>query len=525
MKQHNGFLTLVTVAIIVIVGFLGVAVTYMFYSSALSNINYLQGSKAFYIAEGGLEQATRALETPFLSGAAIRIACTAISGNANLTNTTLGEGKFTVTGSGPSYVSSPTTLTATLNISDTSATVTSTSGYQSSGRIMIDKELLNYTSTDSTHFLGLTHGVSGTTASSHASGMRVGQYQCQLTSNGGVPNLTSPLNKHTLQDNVQLQEAWVVGNTSGGNPLMARWNRPTELNWTNASGVGTVNLNSVSMSSYADGWAVGASNTFLRWGGSAWSTVATGMTTTTWNTVYCYAGNMCVAGGNSNGSNPGLAYWNGTSWTQMTPSGSSTSTTIESVHCDASNDCWAVGSRNAAVKIFYNWNGSSWAGTDVSAAFPTNASFPFNGVFCTTSTDCWAVGSNNIFARKSGASWSAITTALPSAVYNSVFCNKTDDCWAVGNNNSGRDLIAHWDGSSWTRDSSNPTPVRSLLAVACSGPDDCWAVGTTASGGFVHYDGTSWTTFTTLSGSTTLNGISRIYQGTQPRAAWIESFP
>ena len=55
-----------------------------------------------------------------------------------------------------------------INSSTTSITVASTTGFPSSGYIRIEDEVINYTSTDATHFLGCTRGFQGTTAASHA---------------------------------------------------------------------------------------------------------------------------------------------------------------------------------------------------------------------------------------------------------------------------------------------------------------------------------------------------------------------
>jgi Tfp pilus assembly protein PilX len=523
MRKQQGFFVIAAVILIVIIGFLGIAITYMFVGSATSNINFLQSSKAFYIADGGLEKATRYLSTPVLSGAPARIACDNVTANSNLTNSSLGDGTFTVTSTGSLYVSSPTTVSGALTATATTIPVSSTTNYQNSGRIMVDREFMNYAAKNATNFLGVTRGVDGTTATTHASGTRIGQYQCILTSSGGVPNLTSPQGKRVTQQNVQLQEAWIVGNVRSGNYTLLRWNNPTEITWNNASATGSFNLNAVSMDSYVDGWAVGASRTFLRWTGNSWGGVATGMATSTWTGVYCISANLCVAVGNASGGNPGLAHWNGSAWAQDTPSGSTSGANMAAVNCGSSTDCWAVGASSGG-KNFYNWNGSAWTGVSVSGL--ATADFPVNGVFCNSSTDCWAVGSNANFPRKNGATWVDFATGLPNAAtYNSIFCNASNDCWVVGNVNGGNDLIAHWNGTAWSRDTSNPTPTVNLEAVTCAGPNDCWAAGSTASGGILHYNGTNWAVFTAsgLPATTTLNGIDIISPNRQPESAWTEN--
>ena len=67
------------------------------------------------------------------------------------------------------------TLNGALNDSDTTITVTSTTGFDSTGTIIIDSELITYIGTTSTTFTGCTRGALGTSAASHSSGATVTQ--------------------------------------------------------------------------------------------------------------------------------------------------------------------------------------------------------------------------------------------------------------------------------------------------------------------------------------------------------------
>lgn len=115
---------------------------------------------------------------------------------------------------------------------------------------MIDRELIDYSAIDGDSFVGAVRGAAGTAAAAHAGGTPVGQYQCGLISQGGVPSLAAPDGLRTLQQGVQLQEGWAVG----ANGTILQWDSTT---WTAAASPVGVQLNSVSMLSYADGWAVG----------------------------------------------------------------------------------------------------------------------------------------------------------------------------------------------------------------------------------------------------------------------------
>jgi Tfp pilus assembly protein PilX len=520
-SSQRGYLMMLAVVMIVIVGFIGAAISNMFFSSTLSTTAHYQSDSALYLAESGLEHATHKLLEPTVAN---RLTCVGYN-TTPLTNT-LGSGAYSVTSVGsPNYVSSPTTLSSSLTAATTtSIPVVSTANYQIAGRIMIDSELINYNSISGTSFNNVTRGVDGTSAATHVSGTVVGQYQCNLTSIGGIPNVTTPVGKRSVNDYAQLQEAWTVGDKARPNYTFGRWNNPSETTWQNSSSAGAFNLTGIAMISYVDGWAVGASSTFLHWNGNTWSAVATGLAGTNYPSIFCNATNDCHAVGNSRR----FGHWNGSTWTQLTASGSLANTNLLSVNCDSSSDCWAVGD-NAGGGKFYSGTGSPVAWVGIAEAGLT--AYPYNSVFCNNATDCWATGANATFARKNGASWANFATGLPAVQYNSVFCNNASDCWVVGKVNGGQDMFAHWNGTVWSRDGSNPTPIANLYSIACSQANDCWAVGSTNAGNnpaFTHWDGTSWTSFTNITGgafsAATLRSISIISPSSAPLSGWSEIF-
>ena len=57
---------------------------------------------------------------------------------------------------------------AGISATATSVTVDSTTGFPTEGRLIIDSEVMSYTNTTSTTFTGLTRGIEGTTAATHA---------------------------------------------------------------------------------------------------------------------------------------------------------------------------------------------------------------------------------------------------------------------------------------------------------------------------------------------------------------------
>lgn len=524
VNNQSGYLTLITAALIVIVGFIAVTLSYIIFGNAFGTLNLQQATAALYIAESGLEDATHELNAFTLTN---RSACSGL----NITNPSIGNGTYTVTSTGPFYVSSPTTLNGAITANANSIPVVSTANYQTSGRIIIDQELVNYAGKDATNFLFVQRGVDGTAATSHVTNAPVGQYQCGLISTGGIPTLTftsgAPGGKRILNEAIQLQEAWAVGNQASGSFTLMRWNRPTEMSWNNSSSAGSFNLNSVSMISYVDGWAVGASTNFLHWNGSTWNTLPSGLPNVTYNEIFCIANNNCHVVGNVLGGNPNvpsIADWNGVVWTPTSLNAGTNVGNQFSIHCASANDCWSVGDQGKNSS-FYHWNGAAWSASVVTGS--AGGDFPFRGVFCTSSSNCWAVGTSGNFARWNGSTWSMVATGTPTAQHNGIYCNNASDCWVVGNVNGGTDMLLHWNGTAWSHDTSHPTPTTNLNSVSCANTNDCWAVGA-ANGGqpsFLHWNGSSWTKIATTSfPNVPANAISMISSNTQPWNNWTENF-
>jgi hypothetical protein len=88
-----------------------------------------------------------------------------------------------------------TTTTTTHTDSVTTITVSSTTGFDTAGNIVIGNETITYTGVTSTTFTGCTRGAGSTTAASSASGVTVAQFD-----RGGVPEyvVRTPDNNYLL---------------------------------------------------------------------------------------------------------------------------------------------------------------------------------------------------------------------------------------------------------------------------------------------------------------------------------------
>lgn len=504
-KQH-GYLMIIAALLIVVIGFLGLAVCYMFVGTSISTNDNLQSDQALYLAEAGLEQAIHTLLTPTLT---IRSACSGLS-----INNTLGAGAYAVSSTGPFAVTSPTTLSGAVTSAVTSIPVASTSSYQSSGRIMIDQEAIFYSSVDSTHFLGVVRGVDGTVASSHVSGTAVGQYQCNFSSQGGAPSLTPASTilggKRTITESVQLQEGWAVGNNINGSTWeVVHWNSPTEEQWTsvNPSISPPQILNGVSMISNVDVWAVGDKAAALHYNG-AWSLLNTGIAggDNLLSVSAISASEVWAAAAQ------GKVYkWNGSAWSiPVSPGNTLNGISLVEVSGNGLADGgWVVGTKKTA----YHYNGSAWASLN------TGVTVDLNGVSTLSTTDAWIVGnSGNIFHWTGGASWSSIaspTTQTLNAI-SMMISSGSDIGWAVGNSST----AIYYNGTSWASKSTGLAGGLTLNGVVTISANEAWLVD--SSGHIYEWNGSTWTLVSTA--STSLNAIDMLHPNSQPYGVWAENF-
>ena len=384
---------------------------------------------------------------------------------------------FTADDVAPVYATGATLAAPGINATDNiiPVQVNGTAGYASWGRIMIDRELIDYHGITGNSLLNAVRGMDGSTAVPHVTGTRVGHYQCNLRSQGGVPALAAippPDGLRSLNIGVQLQEGWVVGQPGpaappGQRPRLLRWNSVAAPNaWANYNAAAiNINqqLNGISMLSYADGWSVGN---------------RTAATTSGW---FFLRWNNPVAG----------------AWARpiMTTAGV-TAQNLNSVHMVSATDGWAVGNVLVAPVpatqrwTFLRWNGAAWSRVLVTTPAGSTA-VTLNSVNMISATDGWAVG--NVLGAWAGA---------------------VTQRWA----------FFRWDGANWIRVAVNTPGVNALTLqeVTCVHANDCWAVGN--AGARLHWDGAVWTAVTVPAVAQNLFSVSVIGARQRPQAGWQEDY-
>jgi hypothetical protein len=170
------------------------------------------------------------------------------------------------------------------------------------------------------------------------------------------------------------------------------------------------------------------------------------------------------------------------------------------------DDAWAVGekwdqSRMADVPQMLHWDGTAWTQRMQGAeafARPSQVSG--------TGDDVWAVGTAATsyavpaVVRRDGPVWApvALPPSLGTATLRAVRVVAADDVWVAGSTastTSGRSLVLHWDGSSWTElPAPFGTTAGRVSALLATDGGRCWAAGSAGNRAAVAaWDGHRWT--------------------------------
>jgi hypothetical protein len=321
------------------------------------------------------------------------------------------------------------------------------------------------------------------------------------------PNDTGSGDSLNGVDMINSCNVWVVGGTGTGTTLIEHWTGGSTWTVVPSPNPGARNgLTSVSGISPTDIWAVGTAS-------NADGTMEKSL----------------------------IVHFDGTSWAQVPSPSPGTFNQLTSVHEISSTDAWAVGSvtdGNGFQTLTLHWDGTSW--TQVASPSPGGQFNTFlTGVTATSGGDVWAVGDYissqdpsvtllSLILHWDGTSWKQVDSPSPGPVgltqLTSVAATSLTNAWAVGffpDGTANRNLILHWDGTSWSQvPSPNPLEDNRLDGVTATSADSAVAVGTGQAAPkhaltqavTLRWDGTSWTPVPSLQKSTeiTMTGVSSV---------------
>ena len=216
-----------------------------------------------------------------------------------------------------------------------------------------------------------------------------------------------------------------------------------------------------------------------------------------------------------------MVHWNGKSWTRVTSPKilDGTAGTLSAITVVSAKDAWAVGTIGSGLghALLLHWNGQSWSQVTSVAAIGGG----LYGVTATASS-AWAVGVNltdtsiaPLVLRWNGKAWSRASAKLnPStqgeSILTGVAVTGAKTAWAVGYSSQGipTAVLARWNGSTWSTDTSFPFNGgvdRSLAGVAIGPGGTAFAVGRGETGSFsngtsvpisMRWTGKTWVTAT-----------------------------
>jgi hypothetical protein len=248
------------------------------------------------------------------------------------------------------------------------------------------------------------------------------------------------------------------------------------------------------------------------WNGSSWSVQAapapTGAVGTYPEAVSCSSSTACTSTGRSREANTNYHLFaerlSGSSWSLQSPAmPETTSATLADVSCPTSKECYAAGwyyktSSNERLPIVERWSGGEWTIFTTATLPSEDKEGSFSGVSCFAAKKCMAVGTYDsttlgiqpLVERLSGTKWTWQTltgSGLLDAELAGVSCTAVSACTAAGHNHEHtmEALIARWNGTSWTLQSS-PSPTGkpaeieagwALTQVSCAAATVCVATG------------------------------------------------
>ncbi|MBJ6108150.1 T9SS type A sorting domain-containing protein [Hymenobacter sp. BT523] len=353
-------------------------------------------------------------------------------------------------------------------------------------------------------------------------------------------------------------DLYIAGNftQAGGTTVsrVARWNGTawSAVGTPPANAIGTT-VNALAVAGNGDLYAASTSANsiagaaayyLLRWNGTAWNTVNTGLngvfgitynpaiyalTTASNGDVYA-AGDLRMAG---SAVVNGLARWNGTTWSAVGTG--AVNNTIRAVAVAANGDVYIGGAftqiGSAAISYVARWNGTAWSSLGSGAASGVNNAV--NALALAPNGDLYVGGTftqaGNVaaafIAKWNGTAWSTLGAAFATGFDGSVSAlalASNGDLYAGGSfslaNGTIANHVARWNGTAWSSLGVGPAngidATVNALAVAANG--DVYAGGGfTQAGGapanrVARWNGTAWAPIGTGAANGTNGSVSAL---------------
>ncbi|MFL5495980.1 MAG: hypothetical protein ACJ8DC_16470 [Gemmatimonadales bacterium] len=210
----------------------------------------------------------------------------------------------------------------------------------------------------------------------------------------------------------------------------------------------------------------------------------------------------------------GIFHYDGHAWS---PQASEHDVTLHALWGSGANDVFAAGFRVDGVRpqgVLLHYDGNAWSTMAGPAIGETDVEVYFESLWGTSGSDVFAVGNfyhsyeNGLIAHYDGTSWSKMSIPYEAGrELVDVFGTSSSDVYAVGSINFPDaprfGIILHYDGSQWTELLIQQEGLG-LRSVWSNSATDVFAVGDvfdepsqTFSGTILHYDGRGWSPLST----------------------------
>jgi hypothetical protein len=141
------------------------------------------------------------------------------------------------------------------------------------------------------------------------------------------------------------------------------------------------------------------------------------------------------------GARDALLHFNGETWTDV---GIQVSVRVIDIWGSSASDIWVTDGTN----ILWHYDGSTWRNIH------SQLNHPFTNFWGIAPDNVFGVGDDGMVARYNGTTWSE--QLLGNIFFRGIWGTSDTDVWASGVNRVGGGALFHFDGTDWTRASSDP---------------------------------------------------------------------
>ena len=216
-------------------------------------------------------------------------------------------------------------------------------------------------------------------------------------------------------------------------------------------------------------------------------------------------GHEAGAAGTPAQGRPLILHFDGRTWRRTPVAGATWTGDLRSVAASGARQAWATGTDTGGAFHLLRWDGARWA----EAPYPgEDAGVTAYKVFAGPGGETWLLTGGTPgygLLRRAGGTWQSVPNPPSASGVSGLRIYGPDRVWAAGSTSAGQfgdSYAARWDGTRWHElPAYDGGFYEAFVDVAAPSDDDVWAVGNGRGIGTVapvvpvlaHWDGTAWT--------------------------------